>query len=180
MEITHNRRWSWASKQTVLFIFGISWYNKPTWNVGRTWEKPVNHSPLACDLQAFYKIQKTVNEPITEHVVPRDIIMLIVPYVVIYVCVHEWIITCDASKEHSIFCPFPVFCLCISAAIIEPCANNPVVRSVTATPTLQGLPSYENITNKLISSNITFSEFHSYSATTIFQSPYQRMETTQK
>ena len=48
--------------------------------------------------------------------------------------------TCEASKEQSTFWPLPDFCLCISAAMIAPCAYNPVVRSVTATPTLHGLP----------------------------------------
>ena len=49
--------------------------------------------------------------------------------------------TCDASSEQSIFRPRPVFCLCISAAMMAPCACNPVVRSVTAMPTLHGFPS---------------------------------------
>lgn len=48
--------------------------------------------------------------------------------------------TCEASKEQSIFCPNPVVCLCIRAAIMAPCAYNPVVKSVTAMPTLHGIP----------------------------------------
>lgn len=32
---------------------GVYRYNKPTWDVGRTQEKLVNHSPPACDLKPF-------------------------------------------------------------------------------------------------------------------------------
>ena len=32
---------------------GVYWYNKPSWDAGRTQEKFVNHSPPACDLQPF-------------------------------------------------------------------------------------------------------------------------------
>ena len=32
---------------------GVYRYNKPRWDVGRTQEKLVNHSPPACDLQPF-------------------------------------------------------------------------------------------------------------------------------
>lgn len=48
--------------------------------------------------------------------------------------------TCVLNKLQSIFCPFPVLCRCNNAAIIAPCAYNPVAMSVSATPTFTGSP----------------------------------------